>query len=360
VAKRTDRISKMPGRELWRARYTVQTATGPKRKTIYGKTYEECRKALTEAMANADRGLTFDAGALTVGKYLVGWLKDIQGTVRQSTFERYASIVTNHITPGLGSIKLARLNPNVVRQLYRDKSKNLSPRSVNYIHVTLHKALRAAVTDGLIPRNVCDAVKAPQPHRPEITPFTPEQVRALLTGASGERYEALFVLAIHTGMRRGELLALRWSDTDLDAGKLHVRRSLSPKGVFSPPKNGKARTVRLTPTAVHALREHHKRQLEAGDASTLVFVNRAGNPVDPVNLTHRSFKQVLRRAGIEDSFTLHTCRHTFATTLLRANVHPKQVQEALGHSTIKQTLDTYSHLLPDMQERVTDAIEAAF
>jgi integrase len=161
MAKRGDRISKMPGRDLWRARYTVQTETGPKRKTIYAKSYEECRKALTEAMANADKGLTYDAGSKTIESYLSDWLSDIEGTVRHNTFIRYEGIVNNHISPTLRRTKLSRLTPTAVRKLYKDKSATLAPASVYYIHVTLHKALKAAVIDGLIPRNVCDAVKPP-------------------------------------------------------------------------------------------------------------------------------------------------------------------------------------------------------
>lgn len=363
MAKRGDRISKMQGRDLWRARYTVQTDTGPKRKVLYAKSYEEARKALTQAMADADKGLTYDAGAKTLESYLSDWLTAVEGTVRHSTYKRYKGIVNNHISPTLGRTKLARVTPNAVRRMYKTKTdEGLSPRSVNYIHTTLHKALRAAVLDGLIPRNVADAVKAPQNHRPEITPFTSEQVRALLDAAKSERLYALFVLAIHTGLRRGELLALRWSDCDLDAGKLTVQRSLAADGTFNPPKRKSSRrTVRLTQTAIQTLREHRKRQLGEGTSGGgLVFTNKAGNPISGTNLYHRDWRRLLKRAGVSEDFTFHTCRHTFATTLLRANVHPKQVQEALGHATITQTLDTYSHLMPDMQQRVTDALEAAF
>ncbi len=236
MSKRGDRISKMPGRDLWRARYTVQTEAGPKRKTLYAKSYDECRKALTEAMANADKGLTFDAGAKTLESYLKGWLSDIHGTVRHSTYIRYEGIVRNHIIPTLGRTKLARLTPDAIRKMYRDKSAHLAPASVYYIHVTLHKALKAAVLDGLVPRNVCEAVKPPEVASPEVVPFTREQVKVLLDGAKGDRLEALFVLAIHTGLRRLELLGLKWSDIDEQAGKLSVQRSLTPRRTFEPPK----------------------------------------------------------------------------------------------------------------------------
>lgn len=134
-------------------------------------------------MANADKGLMFDAGAKTLESYLKGWLSDIHGTVRHSTYIRYEGIVRNHITPTLGRTKLARLTPDAIRKMYRDKSAHLAPASVYYIHVTLHKALKAAVLDGLVPRNVCEAVKPPQVDSPEVVPFTREQVKVLLDGA---------------------------------------------------------------------------------------------------------------------------------------------------------------------------------
>jgi hypothetical protein len=160
---------------LYMARYTVQTADGPKRKTIYGKKWEVVADKLAKALANRSEGLVYDDGSLTVEEYLARWLKDsVQGTVRISTFVRYKGLVVNHISPALGGIKLAKLTPFHVRSLYRDKlGIGLSPRSVNYIHVTLHKALGQAVLDGLIPRNVTEAVKAPQMHRRKVTLLCP-------------------------------------------------------------------------------------------------------------------------------------------------------------------------------------------
>jgi integrase len=166
---------------------------------------------------------------------LTEWLAGIEGTIRHSTYIRYEGIVRNHIAPTLGRTKLARLTPNAVRKLYADKGGVLAPASVYYIHVTLHKALKAAVLDGLIPRSVCDAVKPPQVDSPEVVPFTSEQVKHLLDAAKGERLEALFILAIHTGLRRGGLLGLKWSDIDEQAGKLIVQRSLTPRRTFESP-----------------------------------------------------------------------------------------------------------------------------
>jgi integrase len=175
-----DRIHKRKdGR--YEGRYTVHTPNGPVRRRVYGRKYGEVQKKLAEAMGDAARGIVFDAEKQTVAEYLSRWLDDsVRDTVRRSTFARYESIVRHHIAPALGRLKLARLTPQHVRALYRQKlDSGLSPRSVQYIHTTLKKALRQAVLDGAVPRNVCDAVKPPQVHRDEVTPLTPDQVRAL-------------------------------------------------------------------------------------------------------------------------------------------------------------------------------------
>jgi integrase len=192
----------------WEARYNVHTADGPKRQVLYGKTRAEVAEKLTKAMVDRYGGLVFDSGTLTVGEYLDRWITgSLPNTVRQSTYVRYEGLVRNHIKPAIGRVKLKALTPTHVRALYREKLEKLSPRSVNYIHVTLHKALKQAVHDGLVPRNVTDAVKVPQAHREEINPLSLTQVKTLLSAARGDRLEALYVLAVHTGLRQGELLA---------------------------------------------------------------------------------------------------------------------------------------------------------
>ncbi len=254
---------------LYMARYTVQAATGAKRKTLYGKTRQEVSEKLTKAMADRDGGFVFDAGKQTVGEYLVRWLPNsVRGTVRQRTYERYEGLVRVHLMPSIGCVKLKALTPDHVRKLYREKlDGGLAPRTVLHLHRTISKALKQAHDDGLIPRNAAASVKAPQPRRQEIRPLSREQVRTLLdaAGEAGDRLEALYVVAVTAGLRRGELLGLKWEDVDLDAGMLQVRRTLSePKGgcIFEAPKSGKGRSVRLTQRATAALREHRKRQLE--------------------------------------------------------------------------------------------------
>ena len=190
----------------------------------------------------------------------------MQGTVGQRTWERYESIVRVHLKPALGRAKLRGLTPNHLRALYRDKlDSGLSPRTVNYIHVTLHKALKDATSDGLVPKNVAAAVKSSRPEKPEIHPLTREQARVLLDLASrdGNRFEALYVVAIHCGLREGELLGLKWADVDLETGTLQVRRTLSGTRtghIFEKPKNGKGRSVKCSQKATEALRSHRARQ----------------------------------------------------------------------------------------------------
>jgi integrase len=359
----------------WVGQYTVQTAEGPKYRYVYGKIRQVVAEKLTKAMADRDGGLTFDAGKVKVEEYLDRWLSDsVRDTVRPGTFRDYEWLIRRHIKPTLGRVKLKSLTPVHARRLYREKlDSGLSSRTVNYIHVTLHKALKQAVNDGLIPRNVTDAVKAPRPIKKEVQSFTPDQAHVFLEAARGDRLEALYVIAITTGLRQGELLGLRWTDIDLDSGKLAVRRVLVAGSVgskagpaFDAPKNNKSRrTVKLVGPAVEALKRHKAAQnaerLKLGSLwkdHGLVFPNRVGKPMDHNNLYKRDFKKMLKKAELPNAFRFHDLRHTCATLLLLENVNPKIVQETLGHAMITQTMDTYSHVLPTMQDAATEAMES--
>ena len=365
----------------WEARYTVQTGTGAKRRTIYGKTRQEVSEKLTRAMADRNGGLVYDAGGMTVGGYLDGWLKDsVRGTVRASTVERHEINIRVHIVPVLGRLKLKTLTPANVRGLHREKlDEGLSPATVRKIHSTLHKALAQAVADGLLPRNAAD-VKAPRPAPDEMRPLSEDEAGRFLDAASeaGDRFEALYVLAITTGLRRGELLALRWEDADLEKGTLRVGRSLTrEKGRYllgdTKTKKGRRR-VNLTPRAVSALKAHRAAQaaeklkakaraigLKTGgyEDRGLVFATRTGSIMSPENLVKRSFKPLLKKAGLPE-IRFHDLRHTCATILLGRSVNPKLVQELLGHATVAMTLDNYSHYLPSMGDQAGGAMGDAF
>lgn len=344
-----------------------------KRRYVSGKNKEDARKALRVARANTDQGLVFDAENLRLGDYLDRWLSDsVSDTVKVTTFERYEQITRLHLMPSLGRLKLKAITPAHVRGLYREKLEaGSSARTVRYIHTTLHKALRQAVMDGLIPRNATEAVKPPQPSREEMHPLTPEQAKHLLQVAhdTGDRLEALYVLAIHTGLRQGELLGLKWDDVDLEDGSLQVRRTLTitkSGPVFTSPKTtGSRRSVKLTSKAIEAVKSHLERQLREIDRvgslwseNGLIFASETGTPLDRRAVTKSKFKPLLKSATLPE-IRFHDLRHTCATLLLTRNVNPKIVSEMLGHSTIAITLDTYSHVLPNMRDQAAAAMEEA-
>src|SRR5215217_1390360 len=355
---------------LYMARYTVQTASGPKRKALYGKTRSEVAATLSKALADRAGGLTYDVGKQTVEEYLARWLSNsVRDTVRQRTYERYESIIRVHLAPAIGTVKLKALTPDHVRGLYREKlDGGLAAGTVLHIHRTLSKALKQAVMDGLIPRNVAGPVKPPRPRREEIRPLNREQVRALFEVARDDRLEALYVLAVTAGLRRGELQGLKWEDLDLDAGTLQVRRTLSePRGgyIFEAPKSGKGRNIRLTQRARPALREHRKRQLEERmergalwQEKGLVFPSSVGTPLSGGNL-NRAFKAVLKRAELPEKTRFHDLRHTCATLLLKQGVNIKFVQDLLGHADASLTINVYSHVLPDMGDIAAGAMDDA-
>jgi integrase len=365
------------------ARYTVHNPDGTTtRKSIYGRRYKEVLRKLNKVRADVDKGLVFESDNLKLGDWLDSWLYDCikplvdARKLAHSTYVRYRGIVNNHLKPALGRRKLKDLTRTEVRRLYNEKGKTLSPRSVDYIHVTLQKALSQAVRDDLIPRNVTAGERprsGNQRGSEEAKALSPAQVRALLMAARGKRYEALYTVAVHTGLRQSELLGLKWADVDLDtrSPKLSVRRSLkvTEDGLgFGPPKNrASRRSVPLNETAVAALRAHKARQsaeilaTPTWQDTGLVFPNRVGKPINPSNLYNREYKPLLKEAGLEgEGFTFHSLRHTFASGLCNKREYPKVIQSLLGHSSITQTMDTYSHLMEGMGSGAVDGLDETF
>jgi integrase len=363
VTKRSD------GR--WMARYTVYTTKGPKRKSFYAKTRKEASDKMAKALSDSAEGIVYEDDNMTMGEYLDRWLKgSVRGSVRKSTYDRDAYIVVNHIKPALGRIKVKKLSPAHVQSFYRDRlDTGLSPSTVHKMHAVLHKALAQAVKWHMVPRNVTEATDPPKPAPKEMRPLSTEEVHKLLEAAHGDRLEALYVLAVTTGMRRGELLALRWQDVDLENATISVRSTLTRDGgryTIGEPKTKKSRrSVQLTASAVQALKRHLEHQLRyieiLGDQYEdrgLVFTTDTGSPINPSNLRQRSLASLLEKAGLPH-IRFHDLRHTCATILLSKGVHPKFVQELLGHATIAITLDTYSHIMPGMGDATARAMEDA-
>jgi integrase len=314
-----------------------------KRRTVSAKSKTECGRKLRTAMADADKGLVFDAGTITVGQYLNNWLTGIRGTVRQRTWERYEQFVRVHLVPAFGGIKLGNLTRAHLKTLYASKTE-LSPTTIRHLHAAIHKALDEAVADNLIPRNVATNIKLPKMRKKEIHPLTPDQAKAFLEAARGDRYEALYVLAIYYGLRRGELLGLKWSD--LQGNTLQVRRTMSEARVGrieEEPKNGKGRRIELSEKALESLRSHRNQQVDL----EYIFPSTTGTPTNSSNLMYRSFKPILKRAELPQ-IRFHDLRHTCATIRFMKGQHPKRVQELLGHASIAMTMDIYSHVIPGM------------
>jgi integrase len=365
-------ISYRKKEERYEGKYTVQTSSGPKRKTIYGKTYAEARAKLAKAIGERDAGLIFDAEDLTVAEYLVRWLNGpARKNVRSSTYARYEQLSRKHLIPALGRTKLKKLSAIHLEGLYEAKlEEGLAPRTVNYIHVTISKALRYAVGKELIRQNVASLAEAPQPKSPEMRTLNRKQVGDLFEAARGDRLEALYVLALATGMRRSELLGLKWEDVDLQARIVLVRRGLtiSPNGgieIDDPKRFDSKRRLEISSEVAATLKEHRKRQAEERMATAsgawrdegFVFTTHSGGYLHPNTLYTAYFKPIRDKAGVPP-IHFHDLRHTYATLALLNGIPVKVVSEVLGHKDIATTLRTYAHVLPGMQAEAARTMDA--
>ncbi len=328
-----------------------------RRRYVSGKSKNDVKAKLRKRLAEAEAGEVYDDGGLTLGDYLDKWLGNVRGTVKERTWERHAEVVRLHIKPTLGAAKLAGLDALKVQSLYTAKlDSGLSPRTVQIVHATLHKALKQAVRWRLVPRNVCGDVDPPRPPRREVRPLSAGEARALLDAVRGDPLEALYVLAVTTGMRQGELLGLQWADVDFDSRVLRVRRTVWAGKSSAPKTAASRRQIGLGGRAARALAEHRDR----ATGSEWVFASKTGRtPIGVHNFLNRSWCPLKRKAGLPEATRFHDLRHTCATLLLGRGVHPKLVQALLGHASIEMTMNTYSHVMPEMSGAASRAMDAA-
>ncbi len=343
------------------------------RKYFSGKTKREVKEKLKNARLEQQQGILPTGPDQTVAQYLADWLMVHKEQVRPRTYERYEAVVRLHLVPNIGKVSIQKLTGQHLERLYAGlRKKGLSSTSVDAVHNMLHTALDRAVRLGLIGRNVSELVSPPRKEHKEIRPLSPDEVRRFLEAAKGHPRETLFVLALATGMRRGELLGLKWQDINLDAEVLQVRRALTrmPTGQgykeTEPKTKSGRRGIALVPFAVEALRQHWKSQQEmraiAGDVwqdHDYVFCKEDGSHLNPGHDVYEQFKIVLKKAGLPAA-RFHDLRHSTATLLLSKGVHPKVVQEILGHSAINITMDTYSHVLPNIQKDAMGKLDDFF
>jgi len=343
----------------------IRIRGGPRR-SFYARTRKDAIHKLAEARWTLGQGLPVSSGAQSLSVYFDYWLTANRARLRPVTMATYA-VDIRRLTPFLGNVPLKAITPGMIQSTYALMLKaGLSQRSVEQVHTVLHRALSHAMHWGLISRNPAQLVSPPRPGRREMTALSSVQLQRLLAHTEGSHRHPLWVLMASTGLRKGEALGLGWQDVDLDARKLTVRRALQRQPgigvVFVPPKSAKSRrTVYLSDVACSVLRAQRRYQeacrLEAKEwlNSGLVFTNLQGSPLESGEV-NRALTRALRQAGLPH-IRVHDLRHTTASILLEAGTHPKIVQDLLGHSTIRLTLDTYSHLTPALHQQAARTMD---
>lgn len=354
----------------------------PKRVFFYGATRAEVAEKLTVALAGVQNGTFVEPTRVTVSQWLDVWLQKYKKPeLRPTTFDSYETMIRVHLTPAIGALQLKDLRSDQLQHLYNEKTKaGLSATTVRYIHTVARMALAQAVKNGLVPRNVAEATTRPRQVKKDIQPLTLEQVSLLFKTIEADRLFPAICLEFNTGLRRGELLALRWQDINLKDETLTVRQGLvrvtnhgahdgkrKTALVFQEPKTSSSRrTIPLSEEVLAELKRWKSRQaqekLQLGQGYQdigLVFCQENGTPLEPRNFTRR-FAVMLQRAGLPN-IRFHDARHTFATLMLELGEPARVVQQILGHSKIAMTLDTYSHVSLDMERkaaaRLTEALK---
>lgn len=357
--------------QLRDGRWLARASFDGRRKAFYGKTRAEVAKKLSAAIESHRAGLPTPNERQTFAQFVEKWIASVSPTLRDKTARNYALLLRHHAVPHIGTIPLTKLQPADLIRIYEQRRKaGAAPRSILHLHRAVFRALRFAERWGDVTRNVAALVDAPRVSRTKMRALSAEEARRLLDVAKGDRLEAFLVLALSTGMRSGELLGLTWRAVDLDRGAISVVASLQPTAtgleLLDTKTNRSRRVIEIEPRVVAALRRHRAAQeMErrvAGDAWTghvgLVFTTPSGEPVDGRVLIRKWFRPLLKKAELPP-VRIHDLRHSYASIALARGVHPKVVQEALGHSTIAVTLDLYSHVVPSLQREAAKEMGAA-
>lgn len=331
----------------------------------------DARRSAAEPKSDQDR-LPGASGRPTLASFATEWLDSIRMSLKPKTLESYEWALRLHVLPQLGEVTLADLNPSHVQRLYAEvMAAGLSPKSARNIHHVVHAMLERAVRLDLIPSNVAHLVDRPRaPHR-ELPVLTQDQARSLVEAARDHRLRALFVLAVTTGARSGELLGLTWDDIDLDNAAITIKKTLQKQGdsirLIETNTARSRRKVAIPRLAVEALRWHRARQAEESlalgpawrNVLNLVFTTRLGTPLDQRNVLRREFRPLLKSAGLPETLRFHDLRHIAAALALGKGMPVPAVSEMLGHADSATTLRVYAHAVPGTQRQVADAMEAA-
>lgn len=345
-------------------------ATGKKKyrwHTVNG-TKREAEKVMARLLNELNTGQYVEPGKESVGAYLDRWLEGRQVDLAYKTVQGYRTNIERHIKPRIGQVRLDKLRPAQIQALYTElRQTGLAARTVSYVHRTLHVALEQAVKWQILHRNPVDLVEPPKLSRPEVSVLDGAAVGTILEAIKEPRLAITVTLAVGAGMRRGEILGLRWTDIDLQTRVAYIvqssQRHIGEGVQFTKTKTHRSRRAVALPGFVIGALEHwraHQEEERRLMGSVyhdlgLVCTRHDGQPLDP-DWVSKSFGRVARKAGFS-GIRFHDLRHTHATLLLAAGVHPKVVQERLGHSQISMTLDTYSHVLPGLQHEAAASLE---
>jgi integrase len=364
------------GERTWLVRVSMgrDLQTGKRRynnHTVHG-TKKDAQKYLNGALRELDLGTFIEPSGMTLNEYLDKWLEAAaKPRVRERTYLWYEDMLRWYVRPALGDKRLSTVKPLDIQALYSSlQERGLSAKSVRHVHVTLSTALTQAVKWRMLMYNPASMVKPPRQERKEMQALSPEEAERFLESAAQDKWGAIFLLALTSGMRPSEYLGLLWKDVDLDKGQVTVQRTLNwrrGKGgwYFGEPKTSRSRrTIPLPSSMVRRLAEHRRHQMEERlkfgreyQNNDLVFATAEGGPLMLRNLLRRHFRPIMKRAGLPDSIRLYDLRHSCATLLLAAGENAKVVSERLGHAGIAMTLDVYSHVLPSMQQAAADKLE---
>jgi integrase len=343
-------------------RWCAQVRVNGRRLTKYGATQGEVREWLKETIAQVDNGIAVTPD--TLGEFLPSWLETVKSSIRLNTYKTYKAQTTHHLIPELGEIKLRDLRPDHIQRFYTTELETgISRSTLRLCHSVLHRALGDAVKWGLLTRNVCDAVTPPKAKQTEMSVWDADQVTQFLQTTQGHRWEALFYLAVTTGLRQSELMGLFWTDLDWDARKLHVQRQYYRGRLAELKRASSRRPIALGEVAIQKLRERQEiqaceRESPSWEEQGFIFTGQRGNPISR-SVLYQTFIRLVEEAGLP-RIRFHDLRHTAATLMLKRGIHPKVVQERLGHANIGMTLNIYSHVLPSLQEDVADHFDDLF
>ena len=338
-------------------RYEGRYVSAGRQRSVYGKTRRETARKLAEAQrgeASGDTARLESAAAMTVREFIERYDAVARGTMKRRGYETYHDIARLHVLPEIGDGRLSDLSREDVQALYgRKRDAGLSAARVRRIHGALSAALNMAVRWGLVDHNVCKEVSPPRVPAPVVRPFSADEAKHFLAATRGDRFHALYVLGLTTGARIGELGGLFWSDLDLDRRVVRVQRALfTGRGgqTFEPPKTPNSRrSIGLSQRAVDALKGHRGRQKAGGfpaEDDSLVFTNTVGGPINPSHLLCRSFKPLLRGAGLPNTTFHSATRHTFCCLALQQGINVRTISLAMGHSSVAFTLTKYASYVP--------------